>query len=303
MLYPPVFRSVGPNRLEAGPACSGLGSLLVNQVMKKNQALLAILLIFGLSSCTLQSYFQHPMYAQSQTYKALPHLSDSIRAATYVGGTAYGALTNGDLLDDITGFTGTLHRGHRFGALQAFYGINGTVGKYRVGTASDENYWNSNPNRNGRLIDSLSGDKFIGSWGFTGGLNLVVPLGPDWEWRALGLEYNFQQEWSNGYYDFRKVLQPEDVKLVDQHRSLSTLGFTTEFTGGKQTKFGYKVYLGFPLRRYRLFDYYPDEPTFAFPIMLTQTFMLGSDRISAFGQFTTAYHTIGLALGVNYRLR
>lgn len=234
----------------------------------------------------------------------MPLQKDSIRSAFYADGSAIVGFANHRWIDDIVGFQGGFHMAHSFGKFQAHYGLNGTIGKYR---ASDYIFPFlidlGNDNLNEPFLDSINGNKFFGSMGFSGGINYVESFLQGGEWRVIGLEFNLQREWDNDYWYFRNKIPINYANLIEYERNYSTLSVTSEFLlKDKEINYGYKVAFGLSLK----------NPPYYFSNNnskkisrghFSQTLQVTVRKFTGYAQFNIGYYASSGLLGINYRLR
>lgn len=200
----------------------------------KTYTLLAVLCLF-LTGCASESYFQSPMHSNTAPYKTIPLHSDSVRAATYISGTFFQGNTNHRLRDTYFGGNASVYRSHNFGSFQGHYGLNAAIGQYRVNyTQNLEGNYQTSPY-------FKQGNHFFGAVGGSGGINVVTPFRKG-EWRALGGELSYQQEFGD-YYKFRNKLPDTVIRYLDKRNHLFTWGLSTEILGdvGKNWILGYKA--------------------------------------------------------------
>jgi hypothetical protein len=246
------------------------------------------------------------MHGVTNGYKAMPLKSDSTSPALYAGAAVLVAFPNDRLHDDVIAIQGGLHRTHQFGNFQAYYGINGSLGNYRVSAGYDNPdggyFFSSNSNLNDSLLNALSGNYRFGSWGLTGGLNMVTQFPGGGEWRFLGVELDWQQEWGD-YYRFRKNLPKSAANVIDDRRHYATISLSSDIViKVDEIRFGYKAAMSFSTRK---LNYYSNGGTVyskVWPFTFSQTLHVGGKRSTWFGQLNIGYQVVGAQAGLCYRL-
>lgn len=273
-----------------------------------HKSIVPLLTITGIlfTGCTQYAYYQSPLLTHTNGYKAMPMQDDKKEPALYGGLSIASGGANENWHDELIVFSGEVHQAHNFGIFQAFYGICGTMGQYTVNTYTPQNNTVSpyyNKNLNDSLINALSGKKDFGAWGFSGGIAIVKSFPKGGEWRIIGLEYNWQQEWGD-YLSFRKKLPVTAANLIDYSNRFSTISITSDIIGKLKNNIsiGYKVAMGITPR---LFTYYNEtgEASHVLPANLSQTLHLTNKRVTGYLQGNIGYRAASFHLGVNYRLR
>ncbi|RZS65030.1 hypothetical protein EV199_5784 [Pseudobacter ginsenosidimutans] len=259
--------------------------------MRNSFTLLCLFCLF-LTGCVSESYFQSPMHSNNSSYKTIPMHSDSIGSATYIGGNFFPGFANHRLRDTYFGGNASLFRSHNFGNFQGYYGLNATVGQYRV---------NYNKDIDGDLQTSpyfKQGDHFFGAVGGTGGINVVSPFRKG-EWRVLGAELSYQQEFGD-YYKFRNKLPDSAVRYVDKRDHYFTWGLNTEILGdvGKSWLLGYKAAYIMNLHTLRSYQ----SGNRLHPAYFSQTIHLSHLNTTGYVQMNAGTRVLSLHFGVNYRL-
>jgi hypothetical protein len=200
--------------------------------------------------------------------------------------------TNQDLRDSYLGVTGSLHQAHNFGNFQAYYGLNATAGRYQVKSTFEGN-------RRAESIQFHTGERFFGSAGASGGINVVAPF-DDGEWRVLGTQLSYTREFGD-YYSFRKGIPDSAVTYVDRNYNFFTLGFNTEIAGQLRNrdvltyKLAYIMKLG-SLKNELIAGEH------LHPGYLSNTISYTAKKMTASIQLNTGTKLFGFQLGVNYRL-
>lgn len=259
--------------------------------MRITFTLITITSIF-FTGCITQSYLQSPMHGNTSTYKAIPLHNDSVKSALYAGGHFLAGGTNQHLRDSYLGVTGTLHQAHNIGYFQAYYGINATAGRYQVKSTFDEL-------RTRESIQLTTGERFFGSAGANGGINVVLPF-DDGEWRVFGSEFSYTREFGD-YYSFRKGLPDSAVSYVERRYNYFTLGFNTEIAGKLRNNdiLTYKIAYITSLHRMK-HELVANEHIH--PGYLSNTISYTARKITANVQVNMGTRLFGLQLGVNCRL-
>lgn len=274
--------------------------------MKSTFVCLCVLLSFCLSSCLHYAYYQNPMHTNMHAYRAMPLKSDSASTAVYGDVNLFTGFANQNWRDDVSGGSAGLHVAHNFGEFQASYGINGTLGRYRASDFGLPELAISDPdNPDESFLDSINGSKFFGSAGFHGAINYVKPFANGGEWRAFGLEFNYQREWDNDYQAFRNKIPTGRANVVDYGRNYSALSLTTEliFRGKDRYSYGYKLAMGVATQKVLRYFSSAEPNKTLYRSHFSQTFHMGNDRVTGYGQFTVGYRASSLHFGLNFRLR
>ena len=258
--------------------------------------LLMIIAIF--SGCYRQAYFLSPFQANTNFYHAIPSKSDSVKSASYVSGAFTAGAANDYLEDDVFSFHGYFHRSHTFNKLQAYYGINASVGSYDVDENSFYNSYPSDP------VNYRTGHKFFGGLGMSGGINLVVPMGARHEWRVIGLQSSLQKEYGN-YLQFRKQVPDSAVNGIHRNNVFATAGLTTEFVFNLRNKstLGYKLSVGSALQSIdRYYSDYNDYYETFVPVYVSNTFRFSRNHVTGFAQVNLGTYAANFQMGFNYLL-
>ncbi len=200
------------------------------------------LLLFSctFTSCT-HAYYLNAFNANNNTYHAIPLKSDAVKTSTYVGGNIATGGANSYWRDGVTSTQFTIHRSHAFGHFNAFYGSSFSLGSYHV-----KRYHAVVPKMqiDSSAINAMAGKKFFGGYGLDGGINFVLPLSNGSEWRVLGIETCYRNEFGD-YLKFRKQLPDSAANIIDNNRSVMWLGIASDIIIKiKNSKLGYKVALG-----------------------------------------------------------
>lgn len=243
-----------------------------------------------ITSCVTKSYFQSPLSANTNSYRAIPLKSDSMKAATYLSAT----FTNGganEQRDGLIGFIGSLHRGHQLGAFQGYYGVTGMAGNYRIDKASIKS---SDP-----AMKALADNKFFGAYGVVGGINVVLPFSSGSEWRIIGTELSWQKEFG-AYKNFRKQLPDSLADIIERHSGYFTFGFATDLVVRlwRNGSIGYKI--GFVSSSRTLRN--KSNTDSVKPGYFSQTLHLSKQKYTGFLQLNFGTYAMSMQLGLNYRL-
>jgi hypothetical protein len=197
--------------------------------MKKTLYPYLACLIF-LSSCKQFAYYQSPLHTSTNSYKTIPLQSDSIKATTYASAVFFGGGANKNQRDGIAAFIGSLYRAHNFHRVQLHYGVTGMLGNYRISRYADESQFlplQNNSNLNDSLINLHAGNNFFGSVGLVGGIDFVTPFDNGGEWRIIGVEACWQQEYGS-YLSFRKGLPDTAANIINRYSQYTTIALGTE---------------------------------------------------------------------------
>lgn len=263
-----------------------------------------LLIVFSLFSCARYAIYQHPMLLNSNPYARIPLKSDSSKSALYVGGSLMLGFANQGSTDDLASVQGNIQKGTNFGAFQAHYGLNSSLGYYYPRKLVDLYSSNYNPMLNDTYIDSIGGSKYYGSLGFSGGINTVVPFNDGGEWRIFGLEFSHQYEWDNSYAAFRKKIPKTDANFVEHSRHFSSLGLTSEILLklAKNENLSYKFLVGVSLSNPRFYETFTmsSRPVRTF---FTQYIQYSFDRGLIYFQGSVGYYSQSGMIGCNFRLR
>lgn len=267
------------------------------------------ILITVLTGCRQYAFYQSPLHANTNSYKAIPLQKENIPVANYASLNFMAGGVNDTWHDDTYSFTGAFHRSHNFSILQAYYGGNIVLGNYRVRSYDPVDPLSNYNSRafNDSAINTYAGNKFFGAWGVAGGINAVVPLGRrGGEWRVLGTELSFNSEFGE-YLHFRRKLPAGAANIVDRKSAYCTVGFFTEliarFRDGNSL--GYKWALVTSTRKLRDDQYavYYDPYLGFLPIYFSQTYHLTLRNTTLYVQWNMGSYAANLQTGFNIRLR
>jgi hypothetical protein len=263
------------------------------------------LLVTAFTGCRQYAFYQSPLHANTSSYKATPLKSDSMAAATYASVNFMVGGANHRWHDNTWSFTGSLHRSHNFGMFQAYYGANTTLGVYDVRPYITSNDTVNIPRTSSfrpfdeAAINSRSGNKFFGAWGLMGGINVVVPAGRKSEWRALGTELSWNQEFGR-YLDYRKDLPAGAANIVSRKNNYFTISLFTEILGhlDNDNVLGYKIACITSPETLR-----GDDVTHRItPTYLSQTLHLRVRRATLYAQFNIGSYAANMQTGFSLRL-
>lgn len=269
--------------------------------MKKiiNSALLAIIIVCLFSSCrTLPAYYLSPLDNYSHPYHSVPLRSDSIRSAVCASGVLTVGFANDNGRDKIYGFQSDIYRSHTLENLQAYYGLGLTLGTYDVAKYDRVHYSGNEPNDT--LLSIPRKYCFFGAYGFSGGINLVFPMGVRHEWRALGVETSIQKEFGN-YSKFRKSLKNEGIEILGTNDFTHTVGVFTEFVWKHPNGFemGEKVSTGISTMPATKFNGIDEEDFYC--NYFSNTLHFTKNKNTVFVQLNLGSHSTGIQVGANYR--
>jgi hypothetical protein len=265
--------------------------------MKK--LLLACLPCLLLGGCfSRNAYYQNPLHTNSSSYKAIPLTSEKINAVTYASGAITTGAANEHIRDGFTAIMGSVHRSHNLGHFQAYYGLNGAWGRYRIGTMSgtlDARFLDDS------LINSRSGAKVFGALGAVGGFNVVVPFRYGGEWRVLGTEVSWNHEFGQ-YLQFRKQLPDSAANLIDRNQQSLSISFSTEILMpvGKDLV-GCKTAVVFNPHRINGHNQMGSSTKYS-SAYWSNTLHLTMRQVTIFGQLNIGSYAVGLQLGTNVRI-
>jgi len=236
-----------------------------------------------LVGCTTPSYYTSPLNNTTQYYHAIPLRSDSVKSAIYTNGNiTIGSAEDGR--DNVYAFNGNINRSNTFGSFQAYYGIGFTIGDYTIQKLSLTS------------ITIPPTDNYFGAYGFSGGINVVVPFGDKGsEWRIVGIETSIQNEFGD-YLQFRK--SNVDAKTIESDNWTKTIGGYSEIVWNLQDgyQFGYKLACGESLVAANNYGSY------AVPFYVANTFHFARENVIAFAQINIGTYANSLQLGIDYRI-
>jgi hypothetical protein len=263
-----------------------------------------------LPGCTVvrqQAYYVSPFNGNTGNYQTIPLQTDSIRQAFYAGASFLTGSANTRGKDHFNAFHTSISRSQNTGILQAYYGVDLTLGSYFMGRwdSVPANFFAPSyaPPLNYSLLNQYTGNHFFGGTGFNGGLNLVIPLEMR-EWRIIGVETSLRHEFGN-YLRFRQKL-PDSAATLDAKSSFfGAAGITSELIGKTRNgQFGVKCAYGWVLgseyQNLQIYDNTTDR--FLSYRYFNFTFHYTYTRYTGFVQLNTAAKATALHLGFNYRL-
>jgi hypothetical protein len=233
---------------------------LTNPMPSKITPVLTLCLTAGTLLCSCltayhqQAYYTSPFNGSSESYHTLPLHTDSAPTNLFVQGSLFTGAANDLLTDDLSGGSISAYLTQHQGMWQWWGGLDLTAGSYTLGN------WHTRYAGNGFFdyearflapttadqLNTLSGSRFFGGAGFSGGVNAVVPMGQG-EWRFLGIETNLHQEFGD-YLHFRRHLADSLATYIVRQPFLGTLGLTSEWIfRTKQGDFGFRIAYGWAL--------------------------------------------------------
>ncbi len=273
--------------------------------MKKNYTflLLIVSIVVFFSSCSSSAYFYSPSNATSVPYHAIPLQSDSLKGATYASGIFNVGGANQDWRDCVFGFQGRIHRSNNFGNFQTFYGANISVGSYHIAEFYDVDHVNYYP-YDTTVYHNYAENTFYGSYGFNGGINVVVPTRHGGEWRAIGIETSLQKEFGN-YYTFRKNLGDSSATVIFRKNVTGTVGLYTDIIAKSRhgAEFGYKMSWGFMLNPESDYSHIYSKNSINPVAYFSNTFHFTKEKVTGFVQINLSNSYAGnIQFGVNYKL-
>lgn len=255
-----------------------------------------------LGSCKEYAYYQSPFQGATSSYKTMPMQSQGINSAFYASGALVAGGANYNLRDGVTGFTGSLYRSQVLGSFRAFYGVDAALGGYRVRPLfSNNGYTVSDSYPNDSLIYTRKGTKFYGGWGASGGIYLTQPFNNGGEWRIVGAELSWQNEYGR-YLSFRKDLPDTATNLNNRHKSFITLGFHTDMLFKvRRGAFGVKFGPVLSMRRETI-SYSETDISRVSTGYWSTTFHLTKNRTTGYMQINFGSWAANVMFGVNCRL-
>ncbi len=251
-----------------------------------------------MSSCIESSYFYSPNNASSNPYHPIPLKSDSLKVATYINALFTLGGANEGWRDGVYSFRGGIHRSNNFENFQAYYGLNLSLGVYNMAGYYNSNNYYYDTNYN-------ASNYFFGSYGFNGGINVVVPTRHGGEWRVIGLETSVQKEFGN-YYKFRKNLPDSVADVIFKKNVTGTAGIFSDIIGKSRhgAEFGYKISFGFMLNPESDYTHFYNPNNIVNPVIyFSHTLHFSKGKVGGFVQlnFSNAYAG-NVQFGINYRL-
>lgn len=257
--------------------------------MNKYLILLLLSWYFCCTGCVTSAYLQSPMHANTNLYKSVPLHSDSIRSATYAGGTFAIGSANDGLSDNAFNFSASIHQAHNFSIFQGYYGLTGAGGTYFLGNGS------------GRY----TGGKFFAYWEASGGLNVAIPLN-NVELR-VGSELSYAREYGD-YLKYRKNLSDSTVNINYSNNHHLTLGAFVDLLIKMRNGnvMGFKVSPGINLYHYKLTESaYFDADRRSYKrrgYYFMHCFHYQRGKVTSFVQIQHGFYAFSGQAGVNIRL-
>jgi len=259
--------------------------------------------IFLLSSCIQKAYYQSPVLSNAHAYHAMPVASDSVSSAFYASGALSFGGMNDRLRDNVMSFQGGLHQSHVIDNMRLYYGASASVGNYQV--KPYDYYYHDTYYVDTISINKNAGNKFFGTYGGYAGISASTPMGRLGEWRYIGIDGSFMNEFGD-YYTFRKNLPDSAATTIDRKKYTGSLGISTEFIFKRrsQNKFGIKFAFGSYLRSlhyyqgyYSTYDHSQDNLLY-----FANTYHFTVKKATAYLQLNFATHATNVQFGFNYRL-
>jgi hypothetical protein len=211
-----------------------------------------------LSSCVTayhqQAYYTSPFNGSSESYHALPLHTDTNKTAFFVQGSAFTGAANDLQTDGLAGGSVSAYLAQHQGIWQWWGGLDLTAGSYTLGNWHPRfvgnGFFNYDreflPPATSNELNALSGSRFFGAAGFSGGVNAVIPMGQG-EWRFLGVETNLHQEFGD-YLHLRRHLADSLATYIVRQPFFGTAGLTSEWIfRTKQGDFGFRLGYGWVL--------------------------------------------------------
>jgi hypothetical protein len=255
---------------------------------------------FLLTSCIEQRlYYLNPYPNLQNSYTATPVLRDSLPVANYLSGGFTIAAANHRGIDEV--YIGQLkwHQVRQIGQnFQVFYGFQGSAGSYKVDWPYSS--YEFQPYVDPDFMISSMGNKFTGAAGFTGGLSLIIPMGPRVEWRVLGIEGSVSREFGE-YGSFRKNIPDSIVTMVDKKIWPASLGGFTELNFKLRNKksMGMQFGLGSGLSRVYSHTEYLNKINTAY---FNAGYHFTYDRYTGYVQLRAGTYFTGGQIGFSCRL-
>jgi hypothetical protein len=277
--------------------------------MKPN-SVLAFFILSLFSSCFVhrQGMYLSPLDSQASQYHTISFKSDSVKSSVYASLVYTAGTANDKGKDWIHAGQASIYRSHNLGHLQAYYGISFTLGRYGLTDFYNSHY---TPGEAGLIgggdqpIDSFyhipSHIYTFGSYGISGGMNGVTGSGRK-EWRYLGFETNWQNEFGD-YYSFRKNLPDSAANIIFKHNVTGSIGIYTDalWRNRQMTQFGFKFALNIlvnPTSDYTLLNTYSIFPVTFF----STTFHITAKKFTGFMQGNFGTKAASFQMGTSYRI-
>ena len=252
-----------------------------------------------------QNYYVSPLNGNQGEYHALPQLTDSAHTAVYAHVGYAGGKANQEKTDYYHSFRGAITVAHHYGAFQFYYGLDLSLGNYFLGKWDTGHKFLgpiTDPPAATAILNSFSGGRFYGGVGFSGGMNVVLPISGG-EWRILGIETDMHHEFGD-YLSFRKNLADSLAALNIRNSFYATVGLTTEMIGRTGNgEFGFRMALGQGLGPYyhtNVYDY--ESKHFLNYSYFDLSFHYTWDQYTAYLQSGWAEQANSFQIGLQYRL-
>jgi hypothetical protein len=273
--------------------------------MKIKRLIIPSLLIFLLEGCFThrQAYYFSPFNGNHSTYNPIPLISDSMSSASYAGQSITTGSANYRSHDKLTSFKTRLHRSHSGTKFQFYYGADMTLGYYDVKPYDTFSSRFIVDFLNAETINRNAGKKFFGGFGLSGGLDYVLSLGNRTEWRVMGIESSYNNEFGE-YLTFRRLLPDSAVTAIVRSKLYGTLGLSTEIVarigmGNGGVKLGYGWILGNAYNH--IYDPWPNDPRIKFRYFF-MVFQYTLRRWSWFTDFNFGTRTTQVQFGTSFRI-
>ena len=231
----------------------------------------------GLSGCdTLphqQAFYVSPFNGSAQEYHTLPLHTDTATTAVYARAAGHIGSANDLGNDHFSGGNVSLYVAHHGSWWQSYYGVDGTLGCYSLGTWTSRDPQSFNfilydgrpapPPATASQLNSYTGGYTYGGFGASVGFNGVIPMGQG-EWRVLGVETALHQEIGD-YLHLRRRLADSVASYIVRNPFYGTAGLTTEWVFRTTTgDFGFRLaggwVLGASYHPYAIYDSLAGEP-------------------------------------------
>ncbi len=260
-----------------------------------------------------QAIYVSPYNGSSQEYHTLPLQKDSAHTGVYARASFFGGGANANYTDHVSGASASVEVAQHGGMFQWYYGLNGSLGSYKLGKWSDGfsgfpfgdlgNYsLITIPPATAKQLDAYGGPKTFGGGGISAGVNCVIPMGQG-EWRFLGLETAMHQELGD-YLHFRKKLPDSLATYIVRRALFGTAGLSTEFIcRTRQGEFGFRLahgwVLGAPYTNAGIYDSVAAQPlTFRYSNF---SFHYTFQRYTIFYQLEDGKKSLTERVGLTYR--
>ncbi|HXB94694.1 MAG TPA: hypothetical protein VNU70_06035 [Puia sp.] len=256
-----------------------------------------------------QAFYVSPLNGNAEDYHPMPLQRDSAHTALYARIGYFSGDANDRSTDKTKGGTLSFYAAHHFGMVQCFFGPDFSLGTYNLGTFQNGARFGLvqltqllTPLQSDQL-QAYTGSKSFGSIGFSGGINLVTPLGARGEWRFLGVETSLQREFGD-YLSTRRELPDSLATLIIRNRFFGTAGITSEIIGGtRRGEFGFRFaggwVLGSAYHSLNIYDSLSNGPLtyYYFDASFHYTF----DRYTAYYQVDGGKKATTIRFGFIYR--